>query len=719
MNWEYDSWNRTKSITYPDGEVLTYSYNNSGALDSMSAVKSQQTFNYLNNISYDKFGNRVIVNYGNGTSANYTYDSQTRRLSNLISYDSQSNMMQDIDYDYDNAGNISDIENSASAINGLGGVYDYEYQYDSLYRLISSTGSFTDVNQTNYPFSLDMTYSASGNISSKELTATTLLNGGITNIDYLRDYTYNQSQPHTIENINDQVSGNDLSMEWDLNGNMTQFFNSATGETRRLCWDEENRLATVKDPGYASHYVYNAGGERVWKITGPIERMSINGGLYVDQTILDYKTLYSSPYMVVSDAEYTKHFYAESQRVTTKLGGGFLNAITHPIDSTRQPIEGEIQDIADALWDYIYANTECVDGDADYVSIDPALPIVDELLESDDNEEDLYFYHSDHLGSSAFITDVNGDVNQHLQYLPFGESFIDQQTNHNIRYTFSTKEKDSETNYSYFGARYYNSDISVWLSVDPMSDARPGLSPYNYCQWNPLVRIDMNGALDDWVEREDGSIYWNNNVTSANDKDLAKGETYRGTEYRRFEDIGSTTYNDVNYNSDKTITSTPRIRPDADGIVTQPESIDWYHFGGGAPLTVDISKFNFKSSKLSIEDFKTNSQSVDFFNGWSNHPLSSKIIWRPATDETLSDVYGTIRLAIVNRALGEVRVVTYDDTGFFDVFNYTDLGSIVGDRLRSNGNPTEFGFFGTGTGTIRLTTPKSPEIDYRPFYDFK
>ena len=55
------------------------------------------------------------------------------------------------------------------------------------------------------------------------------------------------------------------------------------------------------------------------------------------------------------------------------------------------------------------------------------------------------------------------------------------------------KEKDSETGYYYFGARYYNPDLSLWLSVDPMSDKYPNLSPYNYCAWNPLRLIDPNG----------------------------------------------------------------------------------------------------------------------------------------------------------------------------------------------------------------------------------
>ena len=60
-------------------------------------------------------------------------------------------------------------------------------------------------------------------------------------------------------------------------------------------------------------------------------------------------------------------------------------------------------------------------------------------------------------------------------------------------YTFSAKEKDSETNLSYFGARYYTSDLSVWLSVDPMAAKYPSLSPYVYCANNPVKLVDPNG----------------------------------------------------------------------------------------------------------------------------------------------------------------------------------------------------------------------------------
>jgi RHS repeat-associated protein len=79
---------------------------------------------------------------------------------------------------------------------------------------------------------------------------------------------------------------------------------------------------------------------------------------------------------------------------------------------------------------------------------------------------------------------------------------VDQRTTSwNSRYTFSAKEKDAESGYGYFGARYYDSDLSIWLSVDPMSDKYPSFSPYSYCANNPIKYWDPDGrwipGLDD------------------------------------------------------------------------------------------------------------------------------------------------------------------------------------------------------------------------------
>ena len=76
----------------------------------------------------------------------------------------------------------------------------------------------------------------------------------------------------------------------------------------------------------------------------------------------------------------------------------------------------------------------------------------------------------------------------------------------NSTYTFSAKEKDTETGYSYFGARYYSSDLSVWLSVDPMSDKYPSLSPYTYCADNPVRLVDPNGEEITKFEDVNGNL---------------------------------------------------------------------------------------------------------------------------------------------------------------------------------------------------------------------
>ena len=81
-----------------------------------------------------------------------------------------------------------------------------------------------------------------------------------------------------------------------------------------------------------------------------------------------------------------------------------------------------------------------------------------------------------------------------IQYLPFGELFVSQRNcEFDSRYKFTAKELDNETSYTYFGARYYDSELSVWLSVDPMSDKYPSLSPYIYSANNPIIYVDPDG----------------------------------------------------------------------------------------------------------------------------------------------------------------------------------------------------------------------------------
>jgi RHS repeat-associated protein len=155
--------------------------------------------------------------------------------------------------------------------------------------------------------------------------------------------------------------------------------------------------------------------------------------------------------------------------------------------------------IASDLNGMLIRSAECAGMSLEYLTMDPILGIIYESTGWSNPEENWYIYHSDHLGSSSFLTDAFGDPSQHLQYMPFGETFVEQRsvTSYYTPYTFSAKERDPETGYSYFGARYYSSDISVWLSVDPLSDKYPSMSAYMYCAGNPVSYKDPNGK---WIE---------------------------------------------------------------------------------------------------------------------------------------------------------------------------------------------------------------------------
>ena len=130
------------------------------------------------------------------------------------------------------------------------------------------------------------------------------------------------------------------------------------------------------------------------------------------------------------------------------------------------------------------------------------LPKVSDKLRYGNMDSAVYYYHSDHLGSASWITNRTVRPVQHLQYMPYGEPFVNERKSSYEERSYSPllhyhyvntsltvqipngnaianllnllhtgKERDSETGYGYFGARYYDSDLMTsWLSVEPMAD---------------------------------------------------------------------------------------------------------------------------------------------------------------------------------------------------------------------------------------------------------
>ncbi len=516
-NWTYDSWNRVQTMTYPDGEVLNYSYNTGGLLSGLFGTKGSDTYTYLSNIGYDKFEQRTYMKYGNGAETNYTYDPLNRRLGNLKVHVGNADIMNNT-YTYDNVSNVMGVTNTGVAANVLGGAMVHNYGYDDLYRLSTANGTFTGVNGKTANYTLAMGYDNLHNITSKkqDIMQTGVQFAGTLKAGYNLSYAY-ANNPQQISNIADTTyrtegaiikTAKNQQYSYDANGNLLCVITGTKNtdgkliknNERKLLWDEENRLLALSDNGFVSNYWYDAAGERTVKTFGDAQGVSVNGLTSAATTGTINFTAYISPYLVVSNGGYySKHIYIGSQRITSKLCGSDIFATspvnTSDLQSKYADLTSKIKTRYDSLG-VVYKGT--LQGSAGLIT-SAAGRIATPLK---------YFYHSDHLGSSSLITDADGNVTQHIEYVPFGEVFVEERNNSwSTPYKFNAKELDEETGLYYYGARYYNPRSSVWLSVDPLAEKKLWMSPYAYCSNNPTNRIDPDGKDDHVYDKKGREIH--------------------------------------------------------------------------------------------------------------------------------------------------------------------------------------------------------------------
>ena len=98
------------------------------------------------------------------------------------------------------------------------------------------------------------------------------------------------------------------------------------------------------------------------------------------------------------------------------------------------------------------------------------------------------------LQGARGLTDADGNIAQHVEYIPYGEVFVEERNSQfSTNFLFDAKELDNETGLYYYGARYLDPTGAMWLSVDPMWEKYAGMSPYNYCAGNSVKLVDPDG----------------------------------------------------------------------------------------------------------------------------------------------------------------------------------------------------------------------------------
>ncbi len=546
--WKYDSHNRLLEMIYPDEEKVTYGYNLGGQVDHVRGYKSYG-YDYVNKIGYDKFEQRTYLKYCNGAETFYSYDPARRRLQNLV-VNAKAGTIMDNAYNYDAVSNVLGIKNNAPLPQSgkAGGQMSHSYTYDPLYRLASATGTYKGTDNKAASYTLSMGYDNMHRITSKKqhLSQTGVQFDGTLNAGYELAYTYGKDtgrkfQLDNVRDINYRTEetptdstniNNGHKYTYDANGNLVYINTSRVKKDgkedekateQKFRWDEENRLLAADENGFVSNYWYDADGERTVKTSGENEAIYVNSEFSGGNTGTARFSLYVSPYLVAGQGgKYTKHIYIGSQRIVSKLG----DLASYGADPRRIPYAGneadgltinykdkyakQLQSIKDnyKAFDQPYNGKD----NDDYVNgqgfcCNDATPEAAQARamartratsgnfhDKDNYEKMQFYYHPDHLGSSSYITNLDGEVSQHIEYVPFGEVFIEERNNTwNTPYLFNAKEFDEETGMYYYGARYYEPRLSLWLSIDVEEEDFPDFSSYVYCKDNPIIFLDHNG----------------------------------------------------------------------------------------------------------------------------------------------------------------------------------------------------------------------------------
>jgi RHS repeat-associated protein len=119
----------------------------------------------------------------------------------------------------------------------------------------------------------------------------------------------------------------------------------------------------------------------------------------------------------------------------------------------------------------------------------------------------VYYYFTDHLGSSNVVTNASGAIQNESDYLPYGSERVYAQGLTNQNYKFTGKERDTESGLDNFGARYDSSALGRFMmpdwsvKVEPVPYAKldnpQSLNLYAYVLNNPTTSIDPDGHYTD------------------------------------------------------------------------------------------------------------------------------------------------------------------------------------------------------------------------------
>ena len=310
----------------------------------------------------------------------------------------------------------------------------YKFTYDKSNRLLSATNTAGSSNE----YAVENTYDKDGNI----LTLKRYGDAGVMQDDFAYQYYSGTNKLRKVTGTADQY-------QYDLNGNLkTDSLNkntSAIYDNRNLLIEIYHKRGTppARIDYFATRYFYDEAGNRIRKLTYKNNNESAG-------PVLDWNNT-SNPgndWTLFNNEHYVRS--VDGKEFATYINNSLEEWYVWGTDMT-----GKIK-----------GNTK-------------------------------YYFFKDHLGSVRAIIDNNYNLVSAVDYDMWGDKMQGRIYNgDSTKFGFTGKEEDEESEYDYFGARYYDARLGRWNATDPLLNKYPSETPYSYTLNNPLLLTDPTGL---WI----------------------------------------------------------------------------------------------------------------------------------------------------------------------------------------------------------------------------
>jgi len=429
-------------------------------------------FHAVTNIDHDAKGQRTLIEYGNGAKTEYTYDQKTFRLTHLKTTRGGA-VLQDLFYTYDPVGNITRIRDDAQQtifFKNQVVLPQCDYTYDAIYRLIEATGrehigqagqpqetKWDDEFRVNLPhpgdgqamrnYTEQYVYDAVGNFEKLIHQAA--------NGSWTRGYAYNEASLIESGKQSNRLSSSTVGARtepytYDAHGNMVSMphlmlmqwnYKDELSATSRQAVNDAPPPSRVPETTF---YVYDAGGERVRKVTERQNGTRKNERIYLGGFEI-YREFKSDGNDIKLERE-TLHVMDDKQRIALVE----TKSITNPDDEAPTQL--------------------------------------------------IRFQFGNHLGSSSLELDNKANAISYEEYYPYGSTAY-QAVDKSIkapakRYRYTGMERDEESGLNYHAARYYLPWLGRWCSSDPIGISG-GINVYLFSANNPINFSDKTGNAPD------------------------------------------------------------------------------------------------------------------------------------------------------------------------------------------------------------------------------